>query len=85
MMPAKNFDTADICSACDLGPKSPHRLAAQVNGVVRAAFQNLLARGMRPQEAARSALIVLRIHQPGLCPCNLCLVKEWLLATALPH
>ena len=79
------FGSGQICSACDLGPKSPARLAEQVNGVVSTAFQNLLARGIRPQQAVSSALIVLRIHQPDLCPCNASLVREWLLAAPSRH
>jgi len=67
---------------CRLAPKSPGLVAKHVNTPVKAAFWNLLARGIPPHQAARSAMIVLRIHHPDLCLYNTNLVRNWLFQTA---
>jgi len=76
------FGAAHLCTACDLAPKTPPRLCDYVNGVVSVAFHNLTARGVGTEQAARSALVVLKIHQPDLCPCNSDRVRDWLLTNA---
>jgi hypothetical protein len=73
------FTNQHMCSACDFAPDAPGRVCHTVNGVVKTAFQNLQATGRTRQESARSALTVLRIHQPSLCACNMNFVENWLL------
>ena len=67
---------------CRLTPKSQGLVAKHVNAPVEAAFRNLLARGIPPHLAARSAMIVLRIHHPALSLYNSNLVRNWLFQTA---
>jgi len=81
MTRSPSFHQAQICQSCALAPASPTRLVDKVNGAVGAAYHNLLARGITPQQAVRSAITVLRIHQPDLCPCNTHRVRDWLLSS----
>jgi len=81
MAQSYSFDPALICQSCTLAPSSPARLVDQVNGAVGAAYHNLLARGITPHQAVRSAITVLRIHHPDLCPCNAHRVRDWLLSS----
>lgn len=83
-MPCFRFRAEQICTDCRLAPNSPNHVAQHVNSPVAAAFRNLLARGIHPHQAARSAMIVLRIHHPDLCLYNANLVRNWLLQTARP-
>lgn len=73
------FSTQHICSACDAAPDNPEKICRTANGVVKTAFKNLLATGRSREESARSALVVLRIHEPSLCACNMNFVKHWLV------
>ena len=75
----EHFTNQHICRACDAAPNSPEKICKTVNGVVKTAFRNLRATGRGPDESARSALVVLRIHEPTLCACNMNFVKDWLI------
>lgn len=73
------FASVDLCTACALAPPAPAVLCDVVNGAVTSAFRNLTARGIARDRAARSAMVVLKILQPDLCPCNADRVRDWLL------
>jgi len=73
------FTSQHICTACEFAPDAPEKICETANGVVRTAYNNLQATGRTQDESARSALVVLRIHQPSLCGCNMNFVKDWLL------
>ena len=68
-----------LCKSCAGRALVTEQLCGDINGVVRKTFANLLALGRRPTDAARSALVVLRIHQPDLCACSVDRVYDWLL------
>jgi hypothetical protein len=77
-MRSKAFHPAQLCRDCDCSAISPAHLCRDVNGVVITAYRNLVAHGRHPDEAIRAALVVLRIHHPSLCQCNMKLIRKWL-------
>jgi len=77
-MRSKAFHPAQLCRDCDCAAISPAHLCRDVNGVVITAYRNLVAHGRHPDEAIRAALVVLRIHHPSLCQCNMTLIRKWL-------
>lgn len=76
---AQPLNPRQLCKCCQCSAAITDQLCNDINGVVRKTFANLLSMGRRPVDAARSALVVLRIHQPGLCSCNIERVRDWLL------
>jgi hypothetical protein len=72
------FHPAQLCRDCDCSTASTAYLCRDVNGVVITAYSNLVAHGRHPDEAIRAALVVLRIHHPSLCQCNMKLIRKWL-------
>jgi len=74
-----SFGAEQLCNDCGESKISTKQVCKDVNGVVRTAFNNLITHGRHPHEAVRSALVVLRIHQPSLCTCNMDRVRGWLL------
>ncbi|MEL0293560.1 MAG: hypothetical protein VXA66_07805 [Alphaproteobacteria bacterium] len=72
------FHSAQLCRDCDCSTVSTAYLCRDVNGVVIASYRDLVAHGRHPDEAIRAALVVLRIHHPSLCQCNMKLIRKWL-------
>lgn len=68
-----------LCKCCQRSATSTDQLCCDINGVVHKTFNNLVSKGRHPVDAARSALIVLRIRQPDLRSCNIDRVHDWLL------
>ena len=77
-MRSKAFHPAQLCQDCDCAAIFPPYRCRDVYGVVITAYRNLVAHGRHSDEAIRVALVVLRIHHPSLCQCNMKLIRKWL-------
>ena len=75
----KQFTLGKPCTSCETHGSKTIELDYLINGVVRKSYENLVSFGISPTRAAKSALVVLNIHQPGLCFCNQDKVLNWLL------
>ncbi len=72
------FHSSQLCRDCDCSTVSTAYLCHDVNGVVITSYRDLVAHGRHPDEAIRAALVVLRMHHPSLCQCNMKLIRKWL-------
>jgi len=71
------------CCGCHLVDTCSDGFDHTVSEPVLMTYRNLLRKGRQKEDALRSAIVVLRIHQPEVCKEKMDHVSRWLLARAL--